>query len=477
LGSIANNTVSARVIGFIVAGVVFMQLLDGAIIATSLPVMARDLGVPTLSMSVGITSYLLAAAVFMPMSSWLADQVGARRVFLLAIVVFTLASLACALAQDLPQFVGARVLQGIGGAFMVPVGRAIALQRASKDQVIHVLAAMIWPALAAPIVGPVLGGAITTYLSWRFNFLINLPIGAAGFLLVFWLIRDTGPPAPRPFDWLGFLLSAGGLAALLVGLELFVQQDGLAWLALLMATAGVAGCIAAVRHLRRSPSPLLSLRPFGAPTFALSTVAAGSYMRLAVDAMPFLLPLLLQIGLGYDPLQAGALMLAYFIGNMAMKSVTTPTLRLFGFRNVLVVNGLICAASIAACGLVVPQVPIWITVIVLGVSGLSRSMQFTALSSVAFADIEGAQKGSASTLISIVQQMTLVLAVAIATLALKVSQRLRGGSDMALSDLEVAISVMALLAAISTVLMLRMPHRAGDEIAGRAVLNTKDATS
>ncbi|WP_369684708.1 MFS transporter [Devosia ginsengisoli] len=206
----ATHTISARAISFIVAGIVFMQLLDGAIIATSLPVMAQDLGVPTLSMSIGVTSYLLAAAVFMPMSSWLADRFGAVRIFLSAIAVFTLASLACALARDLPQFVLARIVQGIGGAFMVPVGRAIVLDRASKDEVIHVLAAMIWPALAAPVLGPVLGGAITTYLSWRYNFLLNLPLGLAGFMLVLVLVKDKGPARPRPFDWKGFLLSAGG---------------------------------------------------------------------------------------------------------------------------------------------------------------------------------------------------------------------------------------------------------------------------
>jgi len=379
------GTISARPVAFIVAGVVFMQLLDGAIIATSLPVMARDLGVPTLSMSIGITTYLLAAAIFMPMSSWLSDQYGARQVFLAAIVGFTAVSLFCALAQDLSQFVLARILQGTGGPFMVPVGRAI--------------------------------------------------------------------------------------------LELFVQQEDLVWLAVIMAAIGVIGCIAAARHLRTASSPLLSLASFGVPTFSLSTIAAGSYMRLAVDAMPFLIPLLLQVGMGYDPLQAGSLMLVYFIGNMAMKSVTTPTLRLFGFRSVLLLNGCICAATIAACGVIVPYAPVWVTVIVLGLSGLSRSMQCTGLSSAAFADIDSANKGSASTLISIVQQMNLVLAVAVATLMLKLSQGLRGGFDTTLIDLQLAIGVMALLGAVSTVLMLRLPSRAGDEIAGRAIPKQQGAQS
>ncbi|WP_082555265.1 MFS transporter [Devosia sp. Root635] len=446
-----------------------MQLLDGAIITTSLPVMAQELGVPTLSMSIGVTSYLLSAAIFMPMSSWLADRFGPVRVFLGAIAIFTVASLACGLAQDLPQFVMARIVQGIGGAFMVPVGRAIVLDRASKDEVIHVLAAMIWPALAAPVLGPVLGGAITTYFSWRYNFLLNLPLGLVGFSLVLLLVPDHGRGQPRPFDWQGFLLSAAGLGTLLVGLELFVQGSAHPWLPLGMAVLGVVGSVAAIRHLMSTPTPLLSLEPFRIPTFSRSTISGGSYMRMAVDAMPFLLPLLLQVGLGYDPLQAGSLMLAYFIGNMAMKSVTTPILRRFGFRGVLILNGAISALLIAACAALVPFVPIWAIVALLAFSGLSRSMEFTALSSVAFADIDGARRGVASTLISIVQQMTMVLAVAVATLALKLSQWFRGGDAMTLFDLQVAVGLMALFACASTILLFRLPRDAGDEIAGRSV--------
>ena len=470
--TVGGTSVSARALAFVVAGIVFMQLLDGAIIATSLPIMAQELGVPTLSMSVGVTAYLLAAAVLMPMSAWLSDRFGAVRVFLIAIVVFTVASLACALAQDLTQFVLARIVQGMGGAFMVPVGRAIVLEKASKEEVLQVLATMIWPALAAPVIGPVIGGAITTYLSWRYNFLINLPVGVLGFVLVLLLVKDSAPAVPRPFDWKGFVLSAGGLAALLVGLELFVQRDDQVLIPLGVAGLGVVGCVAAVRHLLASSSPLLSLEPFHTPSFALSTIAGGSYMRVAVEAMPFLLPLLLQIGLGYDPLQAGSLMLAYFLGNMAMKSVTTPTLRRFGFRGVLIANGLICTLLVAACAILVPWAPLSIAIVLLALSGLSRSMQFTALSSIAFADIDDAQRRPASTLISIVQQVTLVLAVAAATFALKLSQWLRGGDGLVLFDLQVAIGLMALLAAVSTVLMLRLPAQTGDKIAGRTALAT-----
>jgi hypothetical protein len=293
-------------------------------------------------------------------------------------------------------------------------------------------------------------------------------VGVLGFLLVLLLVKDSAPAVPRPFDWKGFVFSAGGLAALMVGLELFVQRDDQVWLPLAVAGLGIVGCVAAVRHLLASSAPLLSLKPFHTPSFALSTIAGGSYMRVAVEAMPFLLPLLLQVALGYDPLQAGALMLAYFLGNMAMKSVTTPTLRHFGFRGVLVANGLICTLLVAACAIVVPWAPLWITIVVLGLSGLSRSMQFTALSSIAFADIEDTQRRPASTLISIVQQVTLVLAVASATFALKLSQWLRGGDGLVLVDLQVAIAFMALLAALSTLQMLRLSPKAGDGIAGRS---------
>lgn len=459
-----TRELGARPVALIIATLVFMQLLDGAIIATSLPVMAADFGVPTLSMSLGITSYLLAAAAFIPMSAWLAERLGAVKVFLGAIVVFTIASLGCALAQDLTQFICARVAQGVGGAFMLPVGRAIVLSKAQKHEVVDVLAAMIWPALAAPVVGPVLGGAVTTYLSWRYNFLINIPIGMVGFVLVWRLIRDQGPRVKRPFDWLGFGLSAVGLVGLLAGLEMFVQGEGHPAVALSLTGLGLVACILAVWHLLRTDNPLISLAPFEVPTFLLSTVGAGSYFRIGIDAMPFLLPLLLQLGMGLDPLEAGSLMFAYFIGNLAMKAVTTPIMRRFGMRAVLLANGLFSVVLMGLCAFVLPTVPVWAIVVILAASGLSRSMQFTTLSSLSFADIGPKDRGAASSLIAVVQQLVLVLAVALATLVVKLSQSWRGDHLTSLADLQLAIAAMAALAIVSTLLLLRLDRSAGEEL-------------
>jgi EmrB/QacA subfamily drug resistance transporter len=458
-----------RRIALIIAAASFIQMLDGAIIATSLPQMARDFGVEAVAMSLGVTAYLLASAIFMPLSAWLADRLGAVRVFLLAIALFTLASVACGLAQDLVQFVLARIVQGVGGAFMVPVGRLIVLRNAPKSEVINVLALITWPALIAPVIGPTLGGAITTYFSWRLNFLINVPLGAIGFLLALIFIRETGDRVARPLDWIGFLLCASSLALLLIGLESMIDAANAWVLALALIGAGIATGWLAIRHLQRAEQPLLDLSSFRHPSFALSNLFAGSYGRMAVNAMPFLLPLLFQIGLGLGPLEAGALMFAYFIGNLVMKSVTTPIIRRFGFRMVLVVNGLLCALSIAGCAAFVPGIPLPAVIAVLLVAGLTRSMQFTALSSLAFADVEPQDRSSASTLVSMLQQISMVFGVAAGSLALNLSLAVRGEETLALVDFQVAILAVSTLALLSTALLSRLAPDAGAEISGHRV--------
>ncbi|MGB3337722.1 MAG: MFS transporter [Devosia sp.] len=461
-----------RRIALIIAAASFMQMLDGAIIATSLPQMARDFGVEPLAMSVGVTAYLLASAIFMPLSAWLADRFGAVRIFLAAIAIFTIASTACGLAQDLVQFVLARILQGVGGAFMVPVGRLIVLRNAPKSEVIHVLALMVWPALIAPVIGPTLGGAITTYFSWRINFLINIPLGLAGFLLALLFIREGDDRKARPLDWAGFLLSASSLALLLIGLESMVDARN-AWpfaLALILGGMGLGWL--AVWHLQRTAHPLLDLSAFRHRTFALSNLFAGSYGRMSVNAMPFLLPLMFQIGLGFGPLESGALMFAYFIGNLVMKSVTTPILRLFGFRAVLVANGIVCAASIGACAAFVPGIPLPAIIFVLLVAGVTRSMQFTALSSLAFAEVEPADRSSASTLVSMLQQISMVFGVAFGSLVLNLSQLARQGETLALIDFQVAVLAVSVVALVSALLLTRLSPDAGAEISGHGLPRT-----
>ncbi|MGV8950509.1 MAG: DHA2 family efflux MFS transporter permease subunit [Cypionkella sp.] len=456
----------ARRIAIIVAAAMFMQMLDGVIIATALPDMARSFGVRPLDMSVGVTSYMLASAIFIPIAGWLADRFGPQRIFLLAIALFTLASIACGLAQNLPQFVIARSIQGIGGAFMIPVGRLIVLRTAKKQELVEAIALITWPALIAPVIGPALGGAITTYLTWRWNFFINLPLGLVGMGLVLAFIPDSPERDPRPLDWLGFILTGVSLGSLLYGLECLSHAEGDYALPVGLSLLGLVTGAMAIRHLYRAKVPLLDLRAFRHRTFAISNLFGGGYARMAINATPFLLPLLFQVSFGLDPLQAGGLTIAYFAGNLAMKTVTTWILRRFGFRNVLLINGVLSTISIGACGALMPDTSYGLVLGILFCAGLTRSMQFTALNTIAFADVDASERSSASTLSSMLQQVSMVLGVAVAALVLNASQAAGGRQALALIDFQITFAVIALLALISAALMLRLPVDAGAEVSG-----------
>ena len=378
---------SAQRVALIVAIAFFMQFLDGTIISTSLPQMGASFGVSPVGMSVGITVYLLATAVFVPASGWLADRFGAREVFAIAIVVFTFSSLGCGLAQNLPEFIAARAVQGLGSALMIPVGRVLVLRNASKSELVSATALIVWPALFAPVIGPVLGGFITTYLTWRWNFFLNLPLGIVGVWLVLKYVPDWREAEGQALDWLGFLLASTGLACLLWGLQRVAQPDDVHAQTLALVVAGLVSSWLAIRHLKAAPTPLLDLSTFRIHTFAISTLSAGTYFRISINATPFLLPLLFQVVFGLSSVGAGLYILAYFLGNLGMKSVTTPTLRRFGFRKVLIVNGLVASLSIIACAAITVQTPRALVVALMVIAGLSRSMQFTALATLSFADV------------------------------------------------------------------------------------------
>ncbi|MER9348730.1 DHA2 family efflux MFS transporter permease subunit [Mesorhizobium sp. M0227] len=463
-----ETATNARRVALIVAIAFFMQLLDSTIISTSLPQMGASFGVSPVAMSIGITVYMLTMAVFVPLSGWLADRFGARNIFLLAIVLFTLASLACGLSQTLTQFVAARVVQGLGSALMTPVGRILVLRNASKSELLNATALITWPALFAPVVGPVLGGFITTYLSWHWNFFINIPLGVIGLSLVARFIPGDREADPKPLDWPGFFLTSAGLALLLYGLERIAHpEDGVLPTALLIVAGIVIGWLA-VRHLRRAPHPLLDLSSFKVLTFAISTLAAGTIFRVAINATPFLLPLLFQVGFGLSPVDAGLMILAYFLGNLGMKTVTTPTLRRFGFRSVMVVNGIIASVSIMACGAVSPQTPQALVVALMLIAGLTRSMQFTALNTLAFADIDAAQRSSAATLSSMLQQVAMLFGVAVAAAILNLSQIVRDRPALDLVGFRIAFLAIGAIGLVAALRFLVLPPSAGAEVSGHS---------
>jgi len=466
-GYTAPVQADTRLIASIVAGAFFMQLLDGAIINTSLPQMAQSFGVTPVGVSIGITIYLMSAAAFMPLSGWLADRFGSRNVFTGAIAVFTVASLCCGLAGSLTEFGLARAVQGVGGALMTPVGRLVVLRNTQKSELLHAIALITWPALAAPVVAPALGGFITTYISWRWNFLLNVPLGAIGAALALRFVPNSVAEARSLMDWRGFAYSALALTALLYGLQSFSQARVDGWLSGGLILAGTALASVAIRHFAHARHPLLQLSPARVRTYAITSISAGLAFRAAITATPFLLPLLFQLIFGLNALASGLLVLVYFAGNMGIKPLTTPILRRAGFRTVLVINGALAGLAIMACALLTPQTPRALVVAVLLVAGMTRSMQFTGLNSLAFADIGAEQRSSAATLASVLEQVAAILGVASAAVVLNLSEMFWAESAVSPRDFRIAFLVAGTAATAAAWSFRRLDANAGAEISGQ----------
>src|SRR5262245_17538830 len=331
-------------VALLVAGAFFMENLDGTVIATALPQMANSFGASPVDLNMGMTAYMLTLAVLIPVSGWIADRVGARTVFSSAIALFTFASILCGMSNGLWQFTAARILQGIGGAMMVPVGRLVVLRITEKKDLMRSIAYITWPGLAAPVIGPPAGGFITTYLSWRWIFFLNVPLGIIGIFLALWWIKNDHEHAGR-FDWIGFALAGTACISFMYSLELLGQQVVRWPVAALFLGYGLLGGWIAVRHMRQTAHPLIEFSCLKAQTFAI-VIWGGSLFRVAISVSPFLLPLMFQLAFGMNAFQSGLLVLAMFAGNLLMKTVTSPVLRRFGFRTVLMVNGVVTAPFI-----------------------------------------------------------------------------------------------------------------------------------
>lgn len=457
---------AVRFLPYLVAATFFMEYLDTTVIATALPQMAHSFGVGPNALSIGMTAYMLALAVFIPVSGWVADRYGSRTVFGGAIVVFTVASILCGLSNGVLEFTAARLLQGVGGAMMVPVGRMIVVRSTDKANLMRAIATVTWPGIVAPVVGPPIGGFITTYASWRWIFLLNVPLGIAALTCTWLLVRNIRVAERRPLDWIGFVLSGAALTCLLCGTEAAGQSDAsLARAAVLIAASVVLGVITWL-HSIRCPHPLLDLTTLKVPTFSV-TVITGSVTRVAINAVPYLLPLLFQIGFGLSPFQSGMLLLASALGNLGMKAVTTRILDRFGFRRVALLDVAVAGVFTLACGWLTASTPLAVTLLIVFVYGLARSMQFSTLATLAYADIPARQTSAASTLWSAAQQMAIGMGIAFGALALRVAAILRGdasGTHYVIGDFRWAFIAAGLLALLSLPGYARMASDAGDRL-------------
>ncbi|MDR3508823.1 MAG: MDR family MFS transporter [Caulobacteraceae bacterium] len=456
-----------RTVALIIATALFMEQMDATILATALPTMARDFGVPATHLSSALTSYLLALAVFIPASGRMADRFGSKTVFRLAILLFLAGSILCGQAHSLTLLIAARFIQGIGGAMMIPIGRLVLLRSVAKEDMVQAMSWLIIPALIGPIVGPPLGGFIVTYLDWRWIFYLNLPVGILGVILVTRFIGQVrGDRAPRP-DGVGFLLSGLSLGGLLFGFEMS-SRSGELRPALALIGLGAAAGVLYIRHAHRRADPILDLGLMRIPTFRLSVIA-GSLTRITQGAQPFLLPLMMQLGFGMSAAASGSITIAGAIGSLGMKWLAPGVLKRFGFRNCLVINSVVSSVAYAACGLFRPGWPVAAIFGVLTACGFFMSFQFTAYNTIAYDEIPPDKMSSATSFYATFQQLTLSLGICMGAGVLHLGMLARGGATPSLWDFSLAFWGVTAVSALATIWNLKLSPTAGAELSGQAV--------
>ncbi|WP_423235870.1 DHA2 family efflux MFS transporter permease subunit [Amphibiibacter pelophylacis] len=450
----------------IVGCTLFMQMLDSTVVVTALPMMAQSLHTTTVHLSVAITAYLLALAVCVPISGWMADRLGARRVFFWAIALFTLSSVACSMASTVPQLVLARLVQGAAGAMMVPVGRLILLRSVPKSDLLRAMSALAVPALLGPVIGPPLGGLIVTTLSWPWIFLINVPVGVLGLVLVQRYVPDLREQDVPPLDFKGFVLSSIALATLVGGFEV-IGRDVLSLPQIVgLAAVGALSGLLYVRHAARHPHPLIDLQLLRVPTFAVS-VLGGNLCRMAVGSVPFLLAVMLQEIFGFSALQAGLVTFASAAGALVMKMAAPPILRRWGYPRVLRLNAVLTGGAIMACALFSAQTPAWIMLVVLLAGGFFRSLQFTAVNTLTYADIAPRDMSRASTFAAMAQQLGISLGVGVAAATLNLSLLVRGAETPGRPDVIAGLLVVGAMCLASVLSFRALAGDAGASVGGK----------
>jgi EmrB/QacA subfamily drug resistance transporter len=454
-----------RTVALIIASAMFMEQLDGTILATALPAMANSFDVSPLHMSVALTSYMLSLAVFIPASGAIADRYGSRNVFRAAIALFTVGSILCGIASNLPLLVLSRLLQGIGGAMMVPVGRLVLLRSVPKSELVSAMSWLLVPALIGPVVGPPLGGFIVTWVSWRWIFYINVPIGVIGIWLATKYIPDVRLTERVPFDRIGFVLSGVSLSCLVFGLELASRGSSSLFGSTGLILGGMLAGAAYLLYSRRISNPILDMTLMRFTTFRLSVIA-GSLTRITAGAVPFLLPLMMQLGFGLSAAHSGVITFVSALGAMLMKATAAPVLRRWGFRATLVWNGVFSMLCIALCAAFRPDWPLWIIYAVLLFSGFFQSLQFSAYNTVAYADVPSERFSSATSFYTTFQQLMLSLGICVAAAALHVSVVWGGREHAALPDFSVAFLVVTFISLLAAPVSALLPKNAGAEMSG-----------
>jgi EmrB/QacA subfamily drug resistance transporter len=453
-----------RITPLVLAVALFMENMDSTVIATSLPAIATDIHTSPIALKLALTAYLVSLAIFIPISGWMADRFGAKLVFRIAIGVFMVGSIACAVSNSLTAFVGARFLQGMGGAMMTPVGRLVLVRATPKRQLVSAMAWLSIPALVGPLMGPPVGGFITTYFSWHWIFLINIPIGVIGIWLATRYLPDIESPPPARLDGIGFVLSGLAASGLVFGLSVVSLPALPPAIGIITMLLGLLSGALYFLHARRAPNPLLKLSLFQDRTFRISILGGGLF-RIGTGAVPFLLPLMLQIGFGLTPFESGLITFASAIGAIGVKFATSWIFRKAGFRSVLVFGSLVSAATVAINGFFTPQTPYVLIITMLLAGGFLRSMFFTGINALTYAEISNTDTSKATPIASVVQQLSVAIGVAVAGSLLEVLTLIHHG-PLQLGDFHIAFYVMAAISAISTLFFMQLPTDAGGVVSG-----------
>lgn len=444
----------------------FMETMDGTVIATSLPAIALDMDEKPITLKLAMISYLVSVAVFIPISGWMADRFGTRRVFSSAIGIFMVGSILCGMSHTLAEFVAARFLQGIGGAMMIPTGRLVILRNVSKTDLIKAFSYMTIPGLIGPVIGPPLGGFITTYFDWRWIFFINVPISIVGIYLANSHVENLREERAVPLDWIGFLLLAPGCSCLIFGLASTGLDLADNDVPLICIAIGLTSLLAYVWHAFHCKHPLLNLRLLSIPTLRMN-LCGGSLLRIMLGALHLLLPLLLQLGFGMSPIQSGLLTCTSAISSILFTNITTVVLRRFGFRTVLIYNTLFSTILMAAFCTLTTDTPHVVTVALLLISGGINSMQFASINAIAYADINVQQMSQATSMTSVIQKLSFCMGVTIGGFVLQVSNHQQSHATIVGADFWPVFLTIGIIALGALPFALKLRPDAGAEMTGR----------